>query len=309
MKEQHDSEGGGGTKTGRKSRKEEICRDVIKAYREAFCLNKMGDFVGSLAEYRGFREQERQDSGEQRGKRGTVGLGPDRRTIQAVLDEGKATGETEDTILGMFQRKWDKMHEKSGAIPGGLPRPVSLRRWPEGYWRAAEDEPASAGKTLSREDYFMQVCRMIRHAERESALYTSVGAGFWVKNLMDALGSTKRPKIELVIVRRMSQAYIGELVRLGLLAGDFWENLCNNLRLLREKRYGDGRIEIKEQVWRGMSPFHGTMYGQEVLFRGPWQFGQGGLNTVEGPIYRLASEDGDLFKVSRRLLMRGDGGK
>ena len=72
---------------------------------------------------------------------------------------------------------------------------MSLRRWPQGYWRAAEDEPASGGKTLSREEYFMQVCRMIRHGQTGAVLYTSVGAGFWVKNLMDALGMAYPPKV------------------------------------------------------------------------------------------------------------------
>lgn len=294
----------GGKALGKNSRKSSVNRELIDAYRGDLCLRKFEDFLGALATYRVHREEERTANGQLHGK-ASVNQGPSPATIREVLITGKATGAIEDLILGTLQYVWDDLYGKDGGVPQSVPRPMNLQKFPPGYPRSADAEPGRLGAVLTRAEYFAEVSRMIRDARTKAILYTSIGAGFWLKNVIDTMGDEARPMIQHIVARTISKRYANSLVRLKLLKPSFSTDLGNNIEALQGKTYRNGKVIVKERHWKGMSPFHGTMYGDDVLFYGPWQLGFGGLNTVMGPVRRLIKGDA-LFETYRNLLVNGD---
>lgn len=305
---------GGAKKDGRRrSRLQDVDPDVIDLYREWLHLLNPDAFADRLNGYReaeielkvaqGFYAAKKKDRPEN--------VGPDKRSIEKMYATRKSKGALVDTILGTFQEDWDVAKEKAdeqSRVFEGPPRPVSLKVWPAGYPRPEGSQLAGPVGLCTREECEVALRKIIRKSQKPQTLWCSVAAGFWLKKFLDGLSAGTQPAVKEIVVRTLSEDYVKGLVCLELLEKGFWGNLQENLRRMHEKTYANGKIDVTPDTWTKMAPIHGVLYGDEVLFYGHWQCEYGGLNTSNGPVVWLTSENRD-FAYYRDLLKYGDKGR
>ncbi len=301
----------------KKGRKEPICLELIKWYRDALCVNDEMIFLTRCQAYQSH----------------THATGPDPRTIREALRSGRAMGRTRDTILGALQMAWQEGADRKQISPEEVPKPLSLTEWPVALSNAARtlatQQARARGKTrdeqvgvvreiggasarsrgysvLTAADCAAEMSQIIRNSQQCCTLYAALGTGKMVANVFNRL-VVDVGNIDKVVLRCLSDDYLIQLQALGLIDPALPTDLEGNVNTIQYGLTERGGIPVVVEPWKQMAPMHGMMYaGEEILYWGPWQFSYGILSTIDSPMFRLTAEDGELFRVCRAILRRGD---
>lgn len=267
---------GNGNRGRRRGRDKRVLVPMINDYREKLGQSDMKTFNDGLRAYRLARQQ----------------TGPGRRTTEQVLNTGYASAEMADTILAYLREQLQEAYADKYLTPEDAPMIVRLDEWPQRHSMASVTGVARGCGLLLRPESIAELASTIMNSDKAYVLHASVGGGFAVKDLMNALKKSDSRKVKQIVVRRISDKYAASLVKLKLLPKDFCETLKRNIEWLQSESDRLGMEDVEVVDWKDRPLLHGMKYGNIVLYHAPWEVCFEGLSTVEGWLRRL-TPDGD----------------
>jgi hypothetical protein len=262
---------------------------MLAWYEKALCQSRLETFNDGLC---GFRDEKKLS-------------GPDIRVTRKILRTGFASPEMADLILEYLRDELIEAYKRGTLTPETAPMIVQLDEWPEGHPMRRMAEAGRASGMVLRPEYVAEMTATILNSSTDHELCACVGGAFALRDLMEGLKGNGRPKIERILIRKLSEAYAAKLVELDLLPKEFCKALKENIAWLRTE-CSQYKIHVVEAAWQGRPLIHGMMYTDVVLYHAYWQLRPEGLSTVGGWLHRVYPGPGSEFADYGELFSKGN---
>jgi hypothetical protein len=137
--------------------------------------------------------------------------------------------------------------------------------------------------------YYDILTSMVTKNNHGNILYVSVGEGdflyAWLTRLYQESPLDLQPKINKLVIKRLSDEIIDNYTIQGRLAKNFKNRLEINIASIREDdQLERNKIEIGIRYWKSFPEFHGYLYGHEML-TGKWENNINGNLHVKTQLY------------------------
>jgi class 3 adenylate cyclase len=185
--------------------------------------------------------------------------------------------------LGVARVEFDDFGEQELAKQFGRRRVYNMRRSTEPKSAVPERSNHFERPLLSLREHPEKLLSMITGGSEPSPLFVSAGdldfISGWIERVFyeaQAFGSQK-PKINHIIIKRISDDAIASLAAIGGLPGGFEARMRANIRAMKDSPVlqHEGLV-VTERTWNRLPPFHGFLYSDHALV-GPWETGLGGI--------------------------------
>jgi hypothetical protein len=231
--------------------------------------------------------------------------GPDISYLNTALRLQKAPWPLyADTLKAL--RTLVRRGHKEGVNVDYLPLPLRLDLSPEEYQVFLRQLRDPQTPSQHRFQWLWDVCNEVIETTQTHTLYASVGTGFFLRSIMDFVVQISKPTIESIVVRKMKESFVRDLMSKGFLADNFLHEMRKNMAAIASKRYANSnKPTIIVEEWPGIPPLHGTKFSEDRLQIGFWSWHKDHkLNTSASPVETLTPEDSD-FDLYNQLLTTG----
>lgn len=153
----------------------------------------------------------------------------------------------------------------------------------------------------STADYDRALTRIVTKSPVSDDYYVSAGTGDFVVPWLQRLyrhaeiNGSPVPRIRRLVFKCLSIEIMDTLLNNRMLAGEFKDRLEANLHgICNDALIRSHGVEIEIRRWTRLPPFHGHMFGENLLI-GPWSIDSAGLLHVQTPVThfraKLSSEE------------------
>lgn len=153
--------------------------------------------------------------------------------------------------------------------------------------------------------YYDILTSMVTKNNHGNILYISIGEGdflyAWLTRLYQESPLDLQPKINKLVIKRLSDEIIDNYTIQGRLPKNFKNRLEMNIASIREDdQLERNKIEIEIKYWNSFPEFHGYLYGHEMLI-GKWENNINGNLHVKTQLYyttkKISPKQYEIIKI------------